>query len=155
MHNRSKAALAAVTLLLVLGAAGCSAGSTAPPSAQPTASATVETADGGSASGNDDTATGEPTAPAGEGVIRSTNTLSCETSKGPVSATGTVELSDGKAGDVRISVSWVKESTHAVIARGETTVEDVKPGKPVDWKINAKLPKSKGIICVTGALLVD
>ncbi|MFP5016908.1 hypothetical protein ACKLTP_07925 [Paenarthrobacter ureafaciens] len=88
----------------------------------------------------------------GTGIIEAAKMTSCDTATGKVTAKGIVTPPDGIKGTVKVSVSWVDPATSAVLARGERLFKGAKPGKALDWSVEAEITKpGTEAKCVLGA----
>ncbi len=146
MYKKISAALVIIGLAGVLSA--CSGGDATSPTADATAAKTVTTAK--AANGK------EVASNPGKGIISATKMNSCGTVAGPVTAAGTVTPPANAPGKVVVSVSWVNTKTSAVIAKGEQTFDAPEADKPIDWSIEATLPKDiKDVECVLGATVLS
>lgn len=130
-------------VLTVSGLAGC----TGSPSSGPSTSDGSTRAAGGASAPL-------PTIPTGTGIISGTTLTGCDTTGSDVTATGTVTMPEGDAGDVVVSVSWVNSKTSSVYGRGVTTLKDLKGGDKKEWTTSATLPAgAESVSCVLGAVV--
>lgn len=78
------------------------------------------------------------------GVLADVTTEACPTTKGKVTAKGTVVNSAQEAADLFIGVIWLKPDSGDSVAMKEWTAKNVAPGESVEWSVSATLPSKPG-----------